>query len=191
MNNYEEIESKYEKLIKIAKDYMSTITEDKEHDISHMNDVVNYTKKILENIEDDVEPEICIIAAYWHDVGRTKISEGHEELSAKMLKEQMQKMGYDEELIDKCYKAIKFHKWDMKPVTTEGLVIKDADKVAWIGQGRWKSCLESHQRLDSIVELLPKLKNEIFYFDYSKKLYDEEIIKLVKLLYGKIYDDKD
>lgn len=187
MKNFDAIENKYYELIKIAKEYMASITEDKEHDINHMNDVVNYTKKILSNIKENVDYEVCIIAAYWHDVGRTKISKGHEELSAKMLKEQMEKMEYNQELIDKCYKAIEFHKWDMTPTTTEGLVVKDADKVAWIGQGRWKSCLENHQRLDSIIELLPKLKDEIFYFDYSKKLYDEEIIKLVKLLYGYIF----
>ena len=71
----------------------------------------------------------------------------------------------------------------MKPETIEGLIVKDADKLAWIGIGRWKSCIQNNQRLDTIVELLPKLRNEILYFDESKRIYDEDIIKLIKLLY--------
>ena len=42
---------------------------------------------------------------------------------------------------------------------------------------------QNNQRLDTIVELLPKLRNEILYFDESKRIYDEDIIKLIKLLY--------
>ena len=42
------IEEKYKKLIDVAKRYMSTIN-DREHDINHMNDVVEYTKKILQH----------------------------------------------------------------------------------------------------------------------------------------------
>ena len=36
--------------------------------------------------------------------------------------------------------AIENHKWDMIPKTNEGLVVKDADKLAWIGKGRWETC---------------------------------------------------
>ena len=100
-----------------------------------------------------------------------------------MLKEVMEDYKYDDILIDKCYKAIENHKWNMKPETTEGLIVKDADKLAWIGIGRWESCIQNNQRLDTIVELLPKLRNEILYFDESKRIYDEDIIKLIKLLY--------
>lgn len=75
----------------------------------------------------------------------------------------------------------------MHPKTIEGLVIKDADNVAWLGSRRWKTCINKHQRLDSIINLLPKLRNELLHFEYSKKLYDEEIIKLITILYNEIY----
>lgn len=181
-NNYSEIENKYDKLIQRAEEYMSTI-KDYEHDINHMCDVVNYTKELLNSITLDVDEEVCIISAYWHDVGRIEINEGHEKLSAQMLKEEMIKVGYDYQLVNKCCLAIENHKWNMQPTTPEGLIVKDADKLAWIGIGRWKSCLKNNQNLNSIIRLLPKLRNEILYFNESKELYDRDIVKLVELLY--------
>ncbi len=182
-NNYSEIENKYKDLIHKAKEYMQDTT-DHEHDINHMYDVVNYTKELLNLITLDVNKEVCIISAYWHDVGRIKVNESHEKLSAQMLKEEMMKSGYDNKLVNKCCLAIENHKWNMSHTTTEGLIVKDADKLAWIGIGRWKSCLENHQNLNSIIQLLPKLKNEILYFNESKVLYDRDIVKLVELLYN-------
>ena len=180
--DFDEIEKKYKNIIDIAKEYMQSIS-DYEHNINHMNDVVHYTKLLIERLNIEIDVDVCIISAYWHDVGRIKVNEGHEKLSAEMLKEVMKDYKYDDILIDKCYKAIENHKWNMTPETIEGLIIKDADKLAWIGIGRWKSCIKNNQRLDTIVFLLPKLRNEILYFDESKEIYDEDIIKLLKLLY--------
>ena len=145
--DYKEIECRNEKIILKAKEYMSIIS-DFEHDINHMYDVVYYTKELLENLDIEKNKEVCIISAYWHDVGRTKADEGHEKISAEMLKKEMTLHGYDENLINQCYKAIEKHKWNMIPEIVEGLILKDADKLAWIGSGRWKSCLENGQKLD-------------------------------------------
>lgn len=185
--DFKKIEEKHKVLIDIARFKMDTIV-DKEHDIYHMNDVVNYIKEILENTDIEVNAEACIIGAYWHDVGRTQISNGHEELSAKLLTEQMRNLKYDEEFIYTCSNAIKFHKWNMTPTTLEGWMVKDADKLAWVGSGRWDSCIENKQRLDELLELLPDLRNKILHFEYTKKIYDTEILKIIKLLYNKLYN---
>lgn len=181
--NFLKIEQNHSKLIQIATDYMTNI-KDFEHNINHMKDVVSYTKQLLTILDVEVDSEVCLISAYWHDVGRIKASDGHEKISANMLKKEMKKLNYNDELIKKCFIAIENHKWNMHPQTIEGLVIKDADKLAWLGLGRWKDCLNNHQKLDSIIKLLPKLRNEILYFEESKKIYDRDIIKLIKLLYN-------
>ena len=178
-----DIEHKHEDLIAIAKKYMSTI-QDSCHNIHHMNDVVAYTKELLNELETKKNPEVCMIGAYWHDVGRIKLDVGHEELSAKMLRQHMLEMNYDDEFIEACCEAIRYHKWNMSPKTIEGLIIKDADKLAWLGVCRWIDCLNNNQNLDSIISLLPKLRDEILYFNESKKIYDRDIIKLIKLLYN-------
>ena len=111
--NFLEIEQKHNKLIQIARKHMETIC-DFEHNVKHMNDVVNYTKELLNSINEEVNADVCIISAYWHDVGRIKANKGHEKISSEMLKEEMIKLNYDNELIDKCYKAIENHKWNMR-----------------------------------------------------------------------------
>lgn len=55
-------------------------------------------------------------------------------------------------------------------------ILKDAGKLARIGRGRWKESLKQNQWLDNITELLPKLREEILYFQYSKSIYDKEIL---------------
>lgn len=178
---FEEIEEKYRDLICISMKYMNSI-EDKEHDINHMYDVVEFTKEILENGNIRVDKEVCIIASYWHDVGRIYGVDGHEKKSAEMLKEELLKNNYPLEFIDKCYKAIEFHKWNMEPKTEEGLVVKDADKLAWLGKRRWNNCIKYKYKLDSIIEKLPRLRNEILYYEISKKIYDREIVTFNRLL---------
>lgn len=185
--NYEEIEKKYYKLIDAAKKYMNSIN-DYEHDINHMRDVLFYTKELLNNLNLDINYDVCIISAYWHDVGRIRENKGHEKLSAEMLKGFMEENNYDEKLIEACCKAIENHKWNMKPETVEGLIIQDADKLAWLGIGRWDSCLKNNQRLDRLIELLPRLKNEFLHFEESKLIYDKDVISLIKFLYEKYYD---
>ena len=109
-------------------------------------------------------------------------ADGHEKRSAEKLQAELKKQNYPQSFIAKCYAAIEKHKYNMAPTTVEGKIIKDADKLAWLGLGRWQSCLQHGQRLDSILELLPRLRNEILYFDESKQIYDEEMVKLVQFL---------
>lgn len=187
MNDYYKIEEFHKELIDIAKDYMLKM-DDFEHNMNHVEDVLYYTKELVNLINEDIDKDVCIISAYWHDVGRIKSSDGHEFLSAEMLKEEMIKLNYNEAMIDKCYCAIKNHKWDMLPETIEGLVLKDADKLAWLGIGRWRSCLENGKRLDEIIKLLPRLRNEILFFEESRKIYDKETIKLIELIHNEWYD---
>lgn len=178
-----EIELKHKTLINKAMEYMNQII-DYEHNINHMWDVVGYTYELLDLVKVDIDKEVCVIAAYWHDVGRIKCDEGHEKISADMLKNEMEKLNYDQSFIKACYIAVEKHKWNMQPKSYEGLLLKDADKLAWLGEGRWKSCLENNKQLDSIINLLPKLKTDILYFEESKKIYDRDIIKLLTLIYN-------
>lgn len=188
--SYDEIEEKYKELISFAKEIMIK-NNDLVHDDKHMSDVVEYTKKIVSLLKNkfDINEDVCIISAYWHDVGRSEVDCGHEELSAKMLREKMIELNYKVSFIDKCVLAIEKHKWNMMPESIEGLIIKDADKLAWLGKRRWENCISERYELDDIISLLPKLRNEILYFDESRNIYDEEIVKLVQILYKNLFDN--
>ena len=180
-----EVKEKYKLLLNRAEIIMRFI-DDPEHNIIHMNEVIGFTVDLLNNLDNNnIDSEVCIIAAYWHDTGRSIQTQGHEQVSAKMLKEEMLKLNYENDFIQKCYDAIEFHKWNMSPKTVEGWIVKDADKLAWIGTRRWKECMNNKKTLNSIIDLLPNLRNEILHFEYSKELYDKQIIKLLNLIYDR------
>lgn len=187
--NYDFIEEKHKKLIEIAEEYMTKI-EDPEHNMDHIKDVLDYIKiiigKLISNNE-NIDIDVCIIGAYWHDVGRIEKNEGHEELSSKILEHAMKELEYDNDFILKCSEAIKYHGFEMYPRTKEGLIIQDADKIAWFGKRRWTNCLSNKKRLDSIIEKIPKLRNEILHFECSRRIYDNEIVKILTMLYHEIY----
>ncbi len=180
MDIYEEIYNKNKKLIDKAIEKIKGCENDPLHFIGHTIDVINYVKELLEKFS--VNKEICIISAYWHDVGRSVCDEGHEEKSGKMLKEEMTKLGYSSEFIDECYSAVTNHKRKYIPPTIEGVIVRDADKLAYIGKNRWKRCIgENPDALDEIIEVyLPILRNKILRLNYSKELFDRDMNAYVK-----------
>ncbi len=184
-NKFEQIEEKNKILIKKAIEIMKQVSDPK-HSLSHMESVVQYTKEILENVE-EADKEICLISAYWHDVGRSVQEKGHAKLSADMLQEEMQNLGYDEEIIQKCYLAIYKHSWKEEPATLEGKIIRDADKIDFVGIGRWKQCIETNCKFNKILQLLPTMRKELLELESSKEIFDREIGNLVVYLHDKIF----
>ena len=166
---YNYIEEKYQILIQKAINYMKNVTDPK-HSLSHMYAVVNYPKEILLKIEAD--KEVCIIAAYWHDVGRSIQEKGHAELSAEMLKNEMQNSGYNNKFIEKCYNAVYKHGWNEEPKTLEGIIIRDADKIDFIEIGRWNQCIEDNCKFTKILDLLPTMRKELLKLECSKEIFD-------------------
>lgn len=75
-----EVESEHKILIKKAISIMKQV-EDPKHSLSHVLQVVAYTKEILKSL--DANAEVCLIAAYWHDVGRIKQEKGHALMSRR------------------------------------------------------------------------------------------------------------
>lgn len=179
-----EIENKHKDLINIALEKMKAV-DDPKHSLSHVLQVVKYTKEILQEVK--ANEEVCIISAYWHDVGRLQEEKGHAIISAGLLKIEMQKLGYDENMIKACYNAICKHGWKEKPETLEGLVIRDADKIDFVGINRWEQCIETNCKFNKILELLPTMRENLLSFEYSKLIFDREIGKLVVFLHNKVF----
>lgn len=180
-----EIEEKNKILIDKARSLMSEVPDPK-HSVSHMEAVVKYTKEILQNGV-EANKEICIISAYWHDVGRKISEEGHAIRSANLLKEEMEQLNYDKEFIEKCYLAIHKHGWNEMPETIEGIIIRDADKIDFVGINRWKECIENNCIFKKILELLPTMRDELLELECSRKIFDREIGKLVTYLHNIIF----
>lgn len=185
MDNFVEIEQKYKTLLQKAIEMMKTVPDSK-HSLSHMESVVQYTKEILETVK-DADKEVCLISAYWHDVGRKIQNEGHAKISADMLQEEMKSLGYDDEFIRKCYLAIYKHGWKEEPETLEGIIIRDADKIDFVGIARWKECIETNCSFHKILKLLPTMRKELLKLECSRDIFDREIANLVVYLHDKIF----
>lgn len=166
--------------------YIMEKVPDAMHSVSHMESVVKYTIEILK-YEEKANKEVCIISAYWHDVGRSVQNKDHAIISADMLKEEMQKQQYDNDMIESCYQAIYKHSWYDIPDTLEGIIVRDADKIDFIGIGRWKQCINANHRCESILELLPTLRSNLLQLDCSRKIYDEEVAKLIGYLHDLVF----
>lgn len=184
---YDLIIQKHKSLIDKAIQIMKTV-EDIRHSLAHVESVVKYTMEILAH-EENADKEICIISAYWHDVGRSIQAKGHALISANMLKEEMEKQQYDKAFIEQCYLAIYKHSWKEMPETLEGRIIRDADKIDFVGLDRWKKAIETKKRFAKIIENLPILRNDILQLEISKKIYDREMVRLVKYLHDIIFDN--
>lgn len=176
------IKSKHKKIIQEAITQLKQIT-DPEHCYGHTLDVLNFAKRITDIKDYGADLDCLVISIYWHDVGRLYQNDEHESLSARLLEEKLLQEGYDKNFIKKCNEAIRFHRWNMSPKSIEGKILKDADKLSFLGKNRWASCIKSNYKLNEIIRLLPNLKNKILSLDESKKLYDEAIIELVKFLH--------
>lgn len=183
--DFEEIENKHKILIEKALEKMKEV-DDPKHSFSHILQVVEYTKEILENVE--ANSEVCIIAAYWHDVGRAKIDKGHALLSAELLKEEMQNLNYNKDFIEQCYKAVCKHSWNEEPETLEGIIIRDADKIDFVGINRWEECIKEGCEFKEIRKLLPVEREELLKLEVSRKIFDREIGNLIMFLHDKIFN---
>lgn len=106
----------------------------------------------------------------------------------KCYKKKCEIFGYEEELIQKCYLAIYKHSWKESPETLEGIVIRDADKIDFVGIDRWKECIQKNCRFRKIIERLPITRNEILKLDCSREIFDREIGKLVGFLHDEIFE---
>ena len=187
-NQYIEIERKHEKLINIAIEKMK-LSQDPKHNLVHVLDVVEYSKEILET-EHEANKEVCMIAAYWHDVGRIQQNKGHGLISANELKAEMEKQHYEAKFIEECYKAIYKHEWKEEPETLEGIIIRDADKIDFVGISRWKECIKKDCKFHKMLELLPTVRKDILKLEVSKEIYDREIGKLVAFLHDNVFNKK-
>ena len=176
-NEFKLIKEKYKDLIDKAINIMKEMN-DAVHGLSHVENVVANTIEILKE-ENDADKEVCILSAYWHDVGRMYGKEGHGVNSAEMLKSELNKNNYNDEFIQKCYKAICKHDTKEIPETLEGIIVKDADKIDAVGVERWRACVESNQRLPRII---PNLRKNMIIRDSSKKMYDKNAEKLIEYL---------
>lgn len=167
------------------------------HRWSHIMDVVENTLEILVALPKSTQEfwNLCLTCAYWHDVGRVGNSKyagknkGHEELSGIMLKEFLEDSGkWNNDDIETCVISVTYHGYTDVPRNEVNKVLKDADKLGYIGVRRWKECAEArenHQDQD-FYNRIAVLEEVILILPESKRLVRTKMTDLVALLYNTI-----
>jgi len=174
------------KMINQAKSLLVEADSDIFHGIHHAKGVVTTAKEILKYYP-QADKRVVIIAAWWHDVGRKDVQEGHEQHSADLVSAELAKLNYDKVFIDKVADAIKFHGLSMHPTTIEGQIIRDADKLKYISIPRWKRVLKSPEYKSDVAhskhallnfrDKVFRLDSSMLELDISKQIYDYQFPK--------------
>ncbi len=168
------------------------------HDIVHTKEVVNEVEKIGREIGiSDLDLEVLIIAAYFHDLGYIDQSENHEEIGANYAKNFLSKSDYPKDRLDKVINCILATKIDYQPKNLIEEIIKDSD-LHHLGTEKYfdKSNLlrtEIENRRGEKFEDYDWIKNSIdffikhkFYTKFAKDNYEEikqsNLLKLQKRL---------
>ncbi|MBO3115666.1 HD domain-containing protein [Winogradskyella sp. DF17] len=100
------------------------------HNLAHTQRVVAKTKELTEEDDlNDIEKQLLLIAAWFHDTGFTKTINGHEEESVKIASSFLRDHNIDEEHINTVGKIILATKMENKPKSKLEGLIRDADSA--------------------------------------------------------------
>lgn len=166
-----------------------------EHGIHHVERVLRWALRIVEEEGLNVSPEIVKIATYLHDLGRL-IGDPHAYYSSLLSEALLKEAACKDEIVGEIGLAIKAHSFSYaksaENVNELGKVLSDADKLDALGligflrvfmygerRGRDLASTLSHFN-DKIVRL-----HEHMHYEYSRKkakAYTERISQLLKWL---------
>ena len=139
------------------------------HNLSHTQRVVNAVKELIvgENVS-EVDANILLLAAWFHDVGYIKGCENHEESSTKIATNFLEEYNIDDSIIESVNKLIRATKMNVDPDTVLEKIIRDAD-----------SNHLSKKSFSDISDLLKEEVNLIHDKEYSDSEWIQENIQFL------------
>ncbi|TDS18538.1 putative metal-dependent HD superfamily phosphohydrolase [Maribacter caenipelagi] len=167
------------------------------HNLRHTQRVVNSTKELIEGEKvNEIESEILLVAAWFHDLGYTISYENHEENSCQMAKDFLAEHDNNDSFMDTVCSLIMATKKDYEPKNELEKIIRDADSSHFhvknfvattellreeISLNGKKNYSSAEWREGNIALLRSKHR---FYTDYAisnwQKGKDKNIKKLIK-----------
>ncbi len=141
------------------------------HNYEHTSEVAHNAKFLANRLNlSSKEKEMVVIAAYFHDVGNIKTTQGHEKLSCAYAREFLQKENYPENQIQIVENIIQATEISVRPKTILEEIICDAD-LSHLGmttffernrllRKEWETFLDMKFTDDEWVKLNVKFLNE-------------------------------
>ena len=126
------------------------------------------------------DEDVVEAAALLHDVGKAELlAPEHEEISARLARKFLEKIGFTRNKIDKVTECVKYE--NLKPV--EAKILRSADSMSLImdksGGKEWyfKTILKNDRK--NILHEIEKSYSEI-EFDFARKFVEETYNKLLE-----------
>lgn len=173
----------FDNSIKEAKKIMKKVPDSFHGGLEHTKKVVELSKEILKE-EPAAIRDVVLLAAWWHDTGRLYTNNGHEKKSAQLAFDYFQKNGVDKDFCHEIYLAIAHHRFDEKPTRLEGVIVKDADKLALFDPKRWEASIndKAYHKFEHTIHVLPLVKKEILQRPVSLKIYNRVCNDFIKYI---------
>jgi len=112
------------------------------HNLRHTQRVVESTTELLGHYSLDENDRLSLLLAAWlHDIGYTRGSDGHEEMSSRMARQFLSAEKADPETIDKVCSLILATERHHKPETLPEEILRDAD-AAHLGKSYYTAVSE-------------------------------------------------
>lgn len=161
------------------------------HDYKHSYDVVSAVNEIGNDLGLSAEDlELLQIAAWFHDVGYTKVYKGHEKISIEVAIKFLEKENYDKERIDEVVNLIRVTEYGVNPANLLEDIMCDADLLS-IGSVEYQNrssllrlemeqvCGEHKEESDWLKWEIDFLNKHKFNTKYAQLNYNEEKSKNV------------
>lgn len=185
---YTSVMDKYSRAIAEAEKYLRENQRDQAHDLQHHKDVWGNCQSILKSEKVKLHTDLLKVATFWHDVvvGEKKWP-SHLMISdtCEYVKRILPDFGFSSDEINTIVHTILHHEFRDTPITVEGLVLQDADKLDAVSSGRWRRTIQDYRKglVDkemilsysrTLLKWIPIL-SATFHFDVSRKIADKNI----------------
>lgn len=158
------------------------------HNEKHLDEVLEKALELADYY--GVREDMCIVCAYYHDIGLDKGREDHEERSADYLRKDKNLLKwFTEEEIEEMAQAVEDHRASLvgEPRSMLGKIISDADRIMIP-----ERVIERSFKFNS--EKYPeKSKEEVLdiVYDYLKRKYGDEGYVKMNLQYKPFLDQRN
>ncbi|MBM4401895.1 MAG: HD domain-containing protein [Candidatus Cloacimonetes bacterium] len=125
------------------------------------------------------DKDIVEVSALLHDIGKAELlAPGHEENSAKLAKEFLKKVNFDENKINQIVECIKYVNFEL----IEARILRSADSMGLIMDERGQNWYFENILKNSNERILKELEKSYseIEFDFAKKFVEATYKKLVK-----------
>jgi putative nucleotidyltransferase with HDIG domain len=161
------------------------------HDYSHVFTVCRYTIEIAKNIDDEVDPFICIAGALLHDIGKTNrvFAHIHGLLGGTLAEEYLDGLQVNRKVRDTVARVVIRHTptSNIPPVTPEEKIVFDADALDRLGlMGLLRGFVGKTGSMEKILTTYMekrKLDYDKLHYDFSREMGDGLHQELLEFLF--------